>query len=156
MRLKCWRRRDLNGFKKIKIRYRRIKESMMVLRTRQGNRRQLFQIIRVSSFNNLKRAWDLCKVIDYFSHPFLYPRHLCRRVYSFHLSIRPFVCSLVQDILRQSFSVKVSLVVYISYTNGQKLFIFGPKVPYRVYFVSMSSSPSVHARGWGVGLEIKI
>ena len=26
----------------------------------------------------------------------LYPRHLCRRVYSFRLSVRPFVCSLVR------------------------------------------------------------
>ena len=25
----------------------------------------------------------------------LYPRHLCRRVYSFRFSVRPFVCSLV-------------------------------------------------------------
>ena len=27
----------------------------------------------------------------------LYPRHLCRRVYSFHLSVRPFVCSYVRS-----------------------------------------------------------
>ena len=41
----------------------------------------------------------------------LYPRHLCRRVYSFRLSVRPFVCSLVRSfvrgicvkVLRQSF-----------------------------------------------------
>ena len=27
----------------------------------------------------------------------LYPRHLCRRVYSFRLSVRPFVCSYVRS-----------------------------------------------------------
>ena len=27
---------------------------------------------------------------------YLYPRHLCRRVYSFRFSVRPFVCSLVR------------------------------------------------------------
>ena len=58
----------------------------------------------------------------------LYPRHLCRRVYSFRFSVRPFVCSLVgwfvRSLVRSLFRnvrgiyvkvfVKVSLVVYIS------------------------------------------
>ena len=65
----------------------------------------------------------------------LYPRHLCRRVYSFRLSVRPFVCSLVRSFVRTSvtfvefaskFCVKVSQVVYISATTHQKAFIFGP------------------------------
>ena len=30
----------------------------------------------------------------------LYPRHLCRRVYSFRFSVRPFVCSLVGSFVR--------------------------------------------------------
>ena len=51
-------------------------------------------------------------------------------VYSFRLSVRPFISSLVRLLVRSlvgSFVtfcvkvlVKVSLVVYISYTNGQK------------------------------------
>ena len=30
----------------------------------------------------------------------LYPRHLCRRVYSFRFSVRPFVCSFVRSFVR--------------------------------------------------------
>ena len=65
----------------------------------------------------------------------LYPRHLCRGVYSFRLSVRPFVCSFVRSFVRTSFRrvefaskfcVKVSQVVYISATTQQKAFIFGP------------------------------
>ena len=69
----------------------------------------------------------------------LYPRHLCRGVYSFRLSVRPFVCSYVRSFVcsfvRTSFRcvefvskfcVKVSQVVYISATTHQKAFIFGP------------------------------
>ena len=36
----------------------------------------------------------------YISWTCLYPRHLCRRVYSFRFSIRPFVCSFVSSFLR--------------------------------------------------------
>ena len=70
---------------------------------------------------------------------YLYPRHLCRGVYSFRLSVRPFVClyvrSFVCSFVRTSFRhvefaskfcVKVSQVVYISATTHQKAFIFGP------------------------------
>ena len=77
----------------------------------------------------------------------LYPRHLCRGVYSFRLSVRPFVCSYVRSFVRlfvrsfvrsfvrtsfrrvefaSKFCVKVSQVVYISATTHQKAFIFGP------------------------------
>ena len=73
----------------------------------------------------------------------LYPRHLCRGVYSFRLSVRPFVCSFVRLFVRSlvrlfvrtsfrrvefasKFCVKVSQVVYISATTHQKAFIFGP------------------------------
>ena len=64
-------------------------------------------------------------------------------VYSFCLSIHPFVCSFVCLLVRLlvTFCVKVlvnvSLVVYISYTNGQKSFVFA-WVPYRVCFVSIT------------------
>ena len=67
--------------------------------------------------------------------PSLYPRHLCQRVYSFRLSVRPFVRSYVRMFVRNSvtfvefaskFCVKVSQVVYISATTNQKAFIFGP------------------------------
>ena len=74
---------------------------------------------------------------------FLYPRHLCRGVYSFRFSVRPlvcshvrsFVCSFVRSFVGTSFRrveftskfcVKVSQVVYISATTHQKAFIFGP------------------------------
>ena len=69
----------------------------------------------------------------------LYPRHLCRGVYSFRLSVRPFVCSYVRSFVcsfvrtsfrhvefASKFCVKVSQVVYISATTHQKAFIFGP------------------------------
>ena len=60
---------------------------------------------------------------------FLYPRHLCRRVYSFRLSVCPFVCSFVLPSrswnLRQSFALKF-LKWCISATTYQKAFIFGP------------------------------
>ena len=58
----------------------------------------------------------------------LYPRHLCRRVYSFRLS---FVCSFVlPSVTLVGFTakcyVKVSQVGIISPTTHQKAFIFGP------------------------------
>ena len=61
----------------------------------------------------------------------LYPRLLCRGVYSFRLSVRPFVRSFVRTSFPRvefasKFCVKVSQVVYISATTYQKAFIFGP------------------------------
>ena len=35
----------------------------------------------------------------------LYSRHLCRVIYSFRLSVRPFVCSFVCSFVRSLFSV---------------------------------------------------
>ena len=62
---------------------------------------------------------------------FLYPRHLCRGVYSFRLSVRLYVCLFVRTSVTfvefaSKFCVKVSQVVYISATTYQKAFIFGP------------------------------
>ena len=53
----------------------------------------------------------------------LYPRHLCRRVYSFRLSVRPFVRSYVRSFvrswnLRQSFALK-----FLKWCISQQLLI---------------------------------
>ena len=77
--------------------------------------------------------------LTYLTLPFLYPRHLCRGVYSFRFSVRMFVRSFVRLFVRSfvrtsfrrvefasKFCVKVSQVVYISATTHQKAFIFGP------------------------------
>ena len=93
----------------------------------------------------------------------LYPRHLCRGVYSFRLDVCPFVCSFVcflrlfvRSLLSvtfveftSKFLVKVSLSEYISLTTHQKAFIFEPWVPERVSFYAMSFGPRVDAQGWG-------
>ena len=90
----------------------------------------------------------------------LYPRHLCRGVYSFRLDVCPFVCSFVRVFVRSllsvtfvefttKFLVKVSLSEYISLTKHQKEFIFEPWVPERVSFYAMSFGPRVDAPGWG-------
>ena len=94
----------------------------------------------------------------------LYPRHLCRGVYSFRLDVCPFVCSFVSSFVRvfvrsllsvtfviftSKFLVKVSLSEYISLTTHQKAFIFEPWVPERVSFYTMSFCPMVDAPGWG-------
>ena len=48
-------------------------------------------------------------------------------IFSFRLSVRMFVSSFVSSLqFASKFLVKVSLVVSISYTNGQKPFMFGP------------------------------
>ena len=83
----------------------------------------------------------------WFKHILLYPRHLCRGVYSFGLDVCPFVRSYVRSLVRvfvrsllsvtfveftSKFLVKVSLSEYISLTTHQKAFIFEPWVPERV------------------------
>ena len=88
---------------------------------------------------------------------FLYPRHLCRGVYSFLYPgiyaagyivfaltfVRSYVRSFVRVFVRSllwfvefisKFLVKVSLSEYISLTTHQKAFIFEPWVPERVSF----------------------
>ena len=70
----------------------------------------------------------------------LYPRHLCRGVYSFRLDVCPFVRSLLSVTFVEftsKFLVKVSLSEYISLTTHQKAFIFEPWVPERVSFYTM-------------------
>ena len=90
----------------------------------------------------------------------LYPRHLCRRVYSFRVSVRPFVCSFVRSyfrhvcricvkVLRQSFSSGVYLSNYLS----ESIHIWT--------IVTLEGWHSFHDPGPqgpcpGVGLEVKI
>ena len=58
----------------------------------------------------------------------LYPRHLCRGVYSFSLSVHLFVCSFVRT--------------YMYLTTHHKAFIFGP-CTWRVGFHSMTPDPRI-------------
>ena len=61
-------------------------------------------------------------IFVYISVLFLYPRHLCRGVYSFRLSVRPFVCLFVIPSrswnLRQSFALK-----FLKWCISQQLLI---------------------------------
>ena len=96
--------------------------------------RIIFNYHQISSNTHLICSSDMrSKEFDSF-----YPRHLCRGVYSYHLSVHPFVCSFVRLFVRSfvlpfiawnfffasKFCVKVSQVVYISATTYQKAFIF--------------------------------
>ena len=99
--------------------------------------------------------------------PSLYTRHLCQGVYSFRLSVRPFVCSFVRLFVRTSFrcvefaSKFCVKVLRQSFSSG--------------LYISNYSSESIHIwtivtlEGWhllhdpgpqgscpGVGLEVKI
>ena len=96
--------------------------------------------------------------------PLLYPRHLCRRVYSFRLSVRPFVrlyvrlfvrsyfrhvCRICVKVLHQSFSSSVYLSNYLS----ESIHIWT--------IVTLEGWHSLHDPGPqgpcpGVGLEVKI
>ena len=131
---------------------------------------------------NKSYVWDVSKAFDFSYHDsnrkfitrihLLYPRHLCRGVYSFRLDVCPFVRSYVRSFVRSfvssfvrvfvrsllsvtfveftsKFLVKVSLSEYISLTTHQKAFIFDPWVPERVSFYTMSFCPRVDAQGWG-------
>ena len=107
-------------------------------------------------------------IVCHGSSALLYPRHLCRGVYSFRLDVCPFVRSYVRSFVRSfvrvfvrsllsvtfveftsKFLVKVSLSEYISLTTHQKAFILEPWVPERVSFYTMSFCPRVDAPGWG-------
>ena len=86
--------------------------------------------IKCWSYHRKKAPWQLNKYS-------LYLRHLCRGVYSFHLSIRmfirsfvclficSFVCSFIRGIISK-FYIQATGVEYISPTTHQKAFIFGP------------------------------
>ena len=56
-------------------------------------------ISHVSDCKVLKQSATIVELISD-SHVSLYPWHLCRRVYSFRFSVRPFVCSFVGSFLR--------------------------------------------------------
>ena len=76
----------------------------------------------------------------------------------------PFVCLIVRLFIRSyfrpvrgitsKFYVQATRVEYISPTTHQKVFIFGPKVPWRVGFHSMTFHPRVHARGGARGQNL--
>ena len=46
-------------------------------------------------------------------YSFLYPRHLCRGVYSFRLDVRPFVCSFVRSCVRSFVTFRHVRRIYI-------------------------------------------
>ena len=85
-------------------------------------------MFKANTNNKKLRAWG-----QYF-WCYLYPRHLCRGVYSFRLSVRPFVCSYVRSFvcsfvrsfvlpsvawnLRQSFALK-----FLKWCISQQLLI---------------------------------
>ena len=120
------------------------------------------EILNAQKYKIIKKLSNLQAQISlecYFSCS-LYPRHLCRGVYSFRLDVCPFVCSFVRVFVRSllsvtfveftsKFLVKVSLSEYISLTTNQKAFIFEPWVPERVSFYTMGFCPRVDAPGWG-------
>ena len=54
---------------------------------------------------------------------FLYPRHLCRRVYSFRLSVRPFVCSFVRLFVRNSVTRQSFASKFLKWCISQQLLI---------------------------------
>ena len=83
--------------------------------------------------------WLKMQKNNIFEDKCLYPRHLCRGVYSFRPSVCPFVRLYVRLFVRSfvrtsvtfvefasKFCVKVSQMVYISATTYQNAFIFGP------------------------------
>ena len=89
----------------------------------------------------------------------VYPRHLCRRVYSFRLSVRPFVCSLVRTSVTfvefaSKFCVKsFSSGVYLSNYSSESIHIWT--------IVTLEGWHSLHDHGPqgpcpGVGPEVKI
>ena len=104
-----------------------------------------------------EKSYDTMSLFEsLFGYMSLYPRHLCRGVYSFPLDVCPFVCLFVRSLLSvtfveftSKFLVKVFLSEYISLTSHQKAFIFEPWVPERVSFYAMSFGPRVDAPGWG-------
>ena len=63
--------------------------------------------------------WCISQQLLIRKHSYLYPRHLCRQVYSFRLSVRPFICSFVRSWnLRQSFALK-----FLKWCISQQLLI---------------------------------
>ena len=75
----------------------------------------------------------------------LYPRHLCRVVYSFRLTIRSFVILSSSwnyfEVLHWSFSSEV----YLTNHTSESI----PVWSWRVGFHSMTPDPRVHTPGWG-------
>ena len=78
------------------------------------------------------------------------------RVSSFRLSVRMFVRLFVRDSAPfvELLYVKVTQGGYISLTTHQKAILFGPKVPWRVDFQSMTTDPRFMPRGGARGQNL--
>ena len=96
----------------------------------------------------------------------LYPRHLCRGVYSFRLSVRPFVCSFVRSFvrsfvlpsvawnLRQSFALK-----FLKWCISQQLLIrkhsyLDHSYPWGLAFTPWPRTPGSMPRGGARGQNL--
>ena len=112
-------------------------------------------------------AWDRSQinVLLYSIFKFLYPRHLCRGVYSFRLSVRPFVClfvrSFVHSFILPSRSWNYFKVlrasnlsgVYLTKHSSESIHIWTVgTLEGRLSFHDSSPQGPCH----GVGLEVKI
>ena len=103
---------------------------------------------------------NICKTI--LSSPVQMDRELLlypRGVFSFGLSVRPFVCSFVRSFVTfveftSKFLVKVSLSEYISLTTHQKAFIFDPWVPERVSIYAIVLAPGFMPWGRAKGQNL--
>ena len=90
----------------------------------------------------------------------LYPRHLCRPVYSFRLSVRPFVCSFVRSYFRHVCRICVK-VLRQSFSSGGYLSNYLSESIHIWTIATLEGWHSLHDPGplgpcpW-VGLEVKI
>ena len=95
---------------------------------------------------------------------YLYPGHLCRRVYSFRLSVCPFVCSFVCSFVRSYFRHVCRIYVKVlrqSFSSGVYLSNYLSESIHIWTIVTMVGWHSLHDPGLqgpcpGVGLEVKI
>ena len=114
-----------------------------------------------------KPAFCICEKQRPRSVSLLYPRHLCRWVYSFRLSVRPFVCSFVRSFVRTSFrhvefaSKFCVKVLRQSFSGGVYLSNYSSESIHIWTIVTLEGWHSLHDHGPqgpcpGVGLEVKI
>ena len=95
---------------------------------------------------------------------YLYPRHLCRGVYSFRLSVRMFVCSFVRLFVRSYFLPSRGICVKVlrqSFSSGVYLSNYSSESIHIWTIVTLEGWHSLHDHGPrgpcpGVGLEVKI
>ena len=122
---------------------------------------QQFAKIRAGFHSLNKEHWlpRVCYVYVHYANPryilisdqfwSLYPRHLCRGVYSFRLSVRMYIRNLVLFLeLLQSFTLKQSEWVYLTNHSSKSIHIWTIGT-LGVGFHSMTPHPRVHAPEWG-------